>query len=205
MASAARTELASWPQNTHRALKYILLAQLRALFSANLPDWKGMQFWTARFIKSAPGAIVTYKEGSEMKTAEILEMSATMWTLFFSNRAPGLPLRRVPGEIIMDRHDQLPRLTPLSNFSYSSGDAMACTRTFPEHTMPKEGGMECAADNKEEQHRPNPSALKTAPSPRLEAPSPPHFETDDMEWDAGRTQRRRQRNPCTYKSLCPSP
>jgi len=43
MARAVRTELASWPQNTHPALKYILLAQLRALFSANLPDWKGMR------------------------------------------------------------------------------------------------------------------------------------------------------------------
>ena len=67
-----------------------------------------------------------------MKTAEILEMSATMWTLCFANRVPfGVPLRRVPDGIIMDRHDQLPRHTSLSTFSESSGDAMACTRTLP--------------------------------------------------------------------------
>ena len=33
------------------------------------------------------------------------------------------------------------------------------------------------------------SALETAPSPRHEATSPPHIETDDIEWDAGRTHR----------------
>ena len=167
MTRAVRTELALWPQNAHPALKYILLAQLRALFSANLPDWTGMRFWTARFMKAAPGAIVRYKEGSEMKTAEILEMGATMWTLCFSNRVPfGVPLRRVPGEIIMDQHDQLLRYTPLPNLTDSSGGAMACTRTLPERTMPKADGMECAADLTEEQHRPNQSALETAPSPR---------------------------------------
>ena len=111
-------------------------------------------------MKAAPGAIVRYKEGSEMKTAEILEMGATMWTLCFSNRVPfGVPLRRVPGEIIMDKHDQLLRYTPLSNLTDSSGDAMACTRTLPERTMPKADGMECAADLTEEQHRPNQSAF----------------------------------------------
>ena len=81
-----------------------------------------------------------------MKTAEILKMSATIWTLCFANRVPfGVPLRRVPGEIIIDRHDQLPRYTSLSNISDASGDAMACTtRTFPERTMPKVDGMDCA-------------------------------------------------------------
>ena len=79
-----------------------------------------------------------------MKTAEILEMGATMWTPCFSNRVPfGVPLRRVPGEIIMDQHDQLLRHTPLPNLSDSSGDAIACTRTLPERTMPKADGMEC--------------------------------------------------------------
>ena len=53
-----------------------------------------------------------------------------------------------------------------------SGGAMACTHTLPERTMPKVDGMECAADLTEEQHQPNPSAFETAPSPRLEAPSP---------------------------------
>jgi len=66
---------------------------------------------------------------------------------------------------------------------------MACTRTLPERTMPKADGMECAADLTEEQHRPNQNALETVPSPRHEATSTPHIETDDMEWDAGRTHR----------------
>ena len=35
------------------SLKYILLAQLRALFSANLPVWQGVRFWTARLIETA--------------------------------------------------------------------------------------------------------------------------------------------------------
>ena len=66
---------------------------------------------------------------------------------------------------------------------------MACARTFPERTIPKADDMECTADLTEEQHRPNQSALETAPSPRHEATSPPHIETDDTEWDAGRTHR----------------
>jgi hypothetical protein len=114
-----------------------------------------------------------------------------MWTLCFSNRVPfGVSVRRVPGEIIMDQHDQLLRYTPLPNLPDSSGDAMACMRTLPERTMPKaDDTMECAADLIEEQHRPDQSARETVPSPRHEATSPPHIETDDMEWDAGRTHR----------------
>ena len=89
----------------------------------------------------------------------------------------------------MDQHDQLLRYTPLPNLTDSSGGAMACTRTLPERTMPKADGMECAADPTEEQHRPDQSALETAPSLRHEATSPPHVEADDMEWDAARTHR----------------
>ena len=101
-----------------------------------------------------------------MKTAEILEMSATMRTLCFSSRAPfGVPLRRVPDEIIMDRHDQLPRHTSMSNFSDSSGEATAYTRILPERTMPKASGIGCVANHKEEQHQPNPNALEPLPPP----------------------------------------
>ena len=123
-----------------------------------------------------------------MKTAAILEMGATTWSLCFSSRVPfGVPLRKVPDEIIMDRHDQLPRHTSLSNFSDPSGEATACTRTLPERTIPKADGMDCTGDHKEEQHQPNPSALEIAPLPCHEAPPPPYIEADDMECDAGRT------------------
>ena len=63
--------------------------------------------------------------------------------------------------------------------------------------------MDCAANKQEEQHRPNPSALSTAPSPRLEAPSPPHIERDDMEWDAGRTHRPGQAIHAPAKAFAP--
>ena len=104
----------------------------------------------------------------------------------------------------MDQHDQLLRYTPLPNLPDSSGDAMACTRTLPERTMPKADGiMEGAADLTEEQHRPNQSALETVPSPRHEATSPPHVEADDMEWDAGSTHRPGQATHAPAKALAP--
>ena len=44
-----------------------------------------------------------------------------------------------------------------------------------------------AADLTEEQHRPDPSALETVPSPHLENVLSPRPEADEMECDAGRT------------------
>ena len=77
---------------------------------------------------------------------------------------------------------------------------MDCTRTLPERAMQKADDiMECAADLIEEQHRHDQSARETEAS--SETQTPPHIETEDMEWEAARTHRPGQAIHATAKSF----
>ena len=63
--------------------------------------------------------------------------------------------------------------------------------------------MECTADLTEEQHRPDPSALETVPSPRLENALSPRPEAGEMECDAGRTHGPGQAIHAPAKAFAP--